>query len=208
MHAPLSYQRFLIRFRAWLAEQTGANPTAPIRQLPHVPPFRRKPQPCQPERRSGQPTVKELAAEAAKRETYWQDRSDPRSPVLALTGFGCSLSVRDGLLIAFDTGETRKFEPTNHRISAVVFGPFGGLISTSAIQWCAVRNIPIIALDYHGHLISVSAGLSPSNIAVRRAQFAANPLLVARAILLQKISRGLRIGKLSEFFYGRTVKSD
>ncbi len=179
-HRPIKFQAFALRYRGWLRD--------------------RKPQ---PDMVPGIPNY--TSAENIAADEFWSNRSDPTSSILTLTGFGCSLSVRDGFLIAFDTGVTRKYEPTGHCISAVVFGAFGGVISTGAIQWCAIRDIPIITLDYHGNLISVSAALSPNNINTRRAQFAADPLMVARVILLQKIAGGRRIGRIAEITHARVA---
>jgi CRISPR-associated protein Cas1 len=141
-------------------------------------------------------------AENAVAESYWGDRADPHSTMHVLAGFGCSLNVEHGVLVAFDTGVVRKFEPTGHRLSAIVFGSFGGVISTAAIQWCAVRGITIIVLDYHGGMVSVTAPITPANIANRRAQFAADPLVIAKAILRQKLAGAIHISKQSEFAFG------
>jgi CRISP-associated protein Cas1 len=179
-HAPIKYGTFANGYARWLRQQKPAPEIAP--GIPSYTP-----------------------AENAAAEAYWADRADPSSTVLVLAGFGCSLKVEHGSLVAFDTGTTRRIEPINHRISVIVFGPFGGLVSTRAIEWCADRGISIISLDYHGRMVSVTATLTANNILLRRAQVRADPVAVGRAILLQKLASTRRAGKQSEFVYGRAV---
>jgi CRISPR-associated protein Cas1 len=179
-HAPMKYGAFANGYARWL------RPQKPLPEIaPGIPGF--------------------TPAENAAAEAYWADRADPASTILVLAGFGCSLKVEHGLLVAFDTGTTRRIEPANHRISAIVFGPFGGLISTRAIEWCADRGIAITSLDYHGRMVSVTATFTPNNIGLRRAQVRADPVAVGRAVLLQKLASTRRAGRQSELVYGRVV---
>ena len=137
-------------------------------------------------------------AEGGTADRYWADRSDPSSSIHVLAGFGCSLKVEHGLLTTFDTGTIRKFEPINHRLSAIVFTGASGLVTIDAIKWCEAKGVGIFVLDWLGDLVSVTLPIAPDNVSIRRAQFAADPLVMARAILRQKIAAALRIGKLSE----------
>jgi len=180
-HAPLGYAAFCNRYKEWLSLQ---------RPMPEIAP--------------GIPSY--TPAENAAVEAYWADRADPSSTVFVLAGFGCSLKVEHGLLVAFDTGTTRKIEPTNHRLSVIVFGPFGGLVSTRAIEWCGDRGISIISLDYHGRMVSATATLAPNAVALRRSQVRADPVGVGRAVLLQKLASTRRAGRQSEFIYNRVVQ--
>jgi hypothetical protein len=75
-------------------------------------------------------------AEHVAAEQYWADRGDPRSSIHLLSGYGCSLKVEHGLLSVFDTGESRKYEPVNHRLSAIVFTGKAGIMTLEAIKWC------------------------------------------------------------------------
>jgi len=109
------------------------------------------------------------------------------------------------MLEAFDTGTAKIFEPAGHRLSAIVFGPSGGLISTGAVRWCNEHDISVIVLDYHGNMVSATAAMNADNLKVRRAQFFADPIVMGSAILQQKIAGALRIGKQSEFTYGRAM---
>jgi CRISP-associated protein Cas1 len=139
-----------------------------------------------------------MPAEDGAADRYWADKSDPSSSIHVLAGFGCSLKIEHGLLTTFDTGTVRKFEPVNHRLSAIVFTGASGLVTIDAIKWCAAKGIGIFVLDWLGDLLSVTLPAAPDNVAIRRAQFAADPLTTAKAILRQKIAASFRIGKLSE----------
>jgi CRISPR-associated protein Cas1 len=172
--APVGYVAFSLRYKKWIAEQTPRPEIAP-----------------------GVSDYTPRENTAADR--YWADRSDPRSSTHVLAGFGCSLKVEHGLLSSFDTGSRRSFEPTTHRLSAIVFTGSGGIITVDAIKWCTSRGIAIFVLDWQGDLVSVTLPLTPANIALRRAQFAVDPLPIARDILRQKIAASLRTGRLSEW---------
>ena len=71
-----------------------------------------------------------------------------------------------------------------------------------AIKWCEAQDIGIFVLDWYGELISVTQPALKTGAAIRRAQFSADRLTVARAILVQKTESQRRIGKLSQAGYG------
>ena len=154
---------------------------------------------AQPPRPEIAPGIPDYApAEDSGADRYWADRTEPSSSIHVLAGFGCSLKVEHGLLATFDAGTSKKFEPINHRLAAIVFTGSGGIVTVDAIKWCASKGIGIYVLDWHGDLVSVTPPIAPDNIAIRRAQYSCNPLVTAKAILRQKLAASLRIGKMSE----------
>jgi len=52
-------------------------------------------------------------------ELYWIKKLHPRSAVHVLSGFNCSLKVRNDELVTFDTGEERSFHKVTHGLQAV-----------------------------------------------------------------------------------------
>ncbi len=128
-------------------------------------------------------------------ELYWKTKSNPRSAVQVLSGFNCSLKVRNDELVAFDTGEERSFPKVSHGLHAIAFLGEGGIISIDAVKWCEAQGVGICVLGWHGDLISVTTPQATSDVSVRRAQFAADRLAVAKAILTRKLQSQLAIGK-------------
>jgi CRISPR-associated protein Cas1 len=124
-------------------------------------------------------------------------RLDPRSAVHVLSGFNSSLKVRSDALAAFDAGEERAFPKVTHGLNAIVFLGDGGNITIDAIKWCAAQNVTICVLDWLGDLVSVTTPPATNDVTLRRAQFTADRLAVAKAVIHEKLASGRRIGKLS-----------
>jgi CRISP-associated protein Cas1 len=177
---PYCYTHFSQLFRAWLDQQKSG---APIKNGIAVPDF----------------SVPEYVAS----KTYWQDRINPRSSVFVLHGHGCSLKIEQGNLVAWDGNRhkesgDRRFQKVTHGLSAIIFLGSSGLVTFDAIKWLEAQGISLFVLGWYGELISVSQPALSASIELRRAQFSADRLHVAKAILGQKLISGARIGKLSK----------
>jgi CRISPR-associated protein Cas1 len=105
------------------------------------------------------------------------------------------LKVRNDELVAFDTGEERSFSKVTHRLQAIAFVGEGGHITIDAIKWCEAQGVGICVLGWHGDLISVATPQATLDVAIRRAQFMANRLSIAQAILRHKLESQVTIGK-------------
>jgi CRISPR-associated protein Cas1 len=112
-----------------------------------------------------------------------------------LSGFNCALKVRNDELVAFDTGEERVYSKITHRLRSIVFLGEGGNITIDAIKWCDAQGVAICVLGWHGNLISITTPHAILDVTIRRAQFAANRLTVAQAILKQKLQSQVAIEK-------------
>ena len=134
-------------------------------------------------------------------ETYWKNRIDPRASVHALYGNACALRVDNGELVSMNDGDVRRFSKVTHGLKAILFLGQSGNLTLDAIKWCEAQGIAICLLDWYGELLSITQPARKTDVAIRRAQFGANPLLMARAILGQKFAGQRGIGKLSQFSY-------
>jgi CRISPR-associated protein Cas1 len=105
------------------------------------------------------------------------------------------LRVRNDELVASDTGEERSFSKVTHRLQTIAFLGEGGHITIDAIKWCEAQGIGTCVLGWYGDLITVTTPRAISDVTIRRTQFAANRLEVARAILKRKLESQLAIGK-------------
>jgi CRISPR-associated protein Cas1 len=158
-----------------------------------------------PAHHSGAPLDEEAAAavpdfsadEDQRAALYWRQRADPRSAVHVLHGHGCSLKVKNGDLVCFDTGSERSFPKVTHRLCAIIFLGTSGQITVDAIKWCEAQGVGIYVLGWHGELISATQPSPSANVLLRRAQFAADRVRMAKLILMQKTAGQARIGKLS-----------
>jgi CRISPR-associated protein Cas1 len=180
---PYTYAHFSTLYRAWLEEQararSGDQVTSDEVQASDVP-----------------PDIADVSAEEDHRaEVFWKRRTNPRSAVRVLSGFNCSLKVRNDELVAFDTGEERLYSKVTHGLQSLVFLGEGGNITIDAIKWCEAQGVAICVLGWHGDLISVTTPHAISDVTIRRAQFGAIRLTVAQAILKRKLQSQLAIGK-------------
>ena len=177
---PYCYTHFSQLYRVWLdSEKTQASIT------------------------SGKAIPDYSVAEYATSKTYWQDRINPRSSVFVLHGHGCSLKVEQGDLVAWDGNRhkesgDRRFPKVTHGLSAIIFLGSSGLVTFDTIKWMEAQGIGLFVLGWYGELISVSQPALSASIELRRAQFSADRLEVAKAILVQKLVSGARISKLSK----------
>jgi hypothetical protein len=187
------YTHFSTLFRHWLEENKGAVVSSKGN--------------CKKAALTVEPTASNLAIpdytadEDAIAEDYWKDRIDPRASVHALYGNACALKVDKGELVSLNDGEVRRFSKVTHGLKAILFLGQRGSLTLDAIKWCEAQGIAICLLDWYGDLLSVTQPALKTDVATRRAQFAANPLLTARAILGQKFAGQRLIGKLSQAFY-------
>jgi CRISPR-associated endonuclease Cas1 len=83
-------------------------------------------------------------------------------------------------------------------LSAIISLGSSGLVTFDAIKWMEAQGIGLFVLGWYGELISVSQPALSASIELRRAQFSADRLEVAKAILVQKLVSGARIAKLSK----------
>jgi CRISP-associated protein Cas1 len=193
---PYSYEYFSTLYGVWLAEQrtravSGDAAAEPITAVPDY-----------------------TAEEDNTAEAYWKNKLDPRSTVHVLSGYRCSLAMKNGELVTYDGAEECRFAKVTHGLTAIIFLDFSGVITIPAVHWCHAQGVSIFTLGWHGELVSVlNAALLPHNkigdssaLALRRAQFRANPLGVAKAILAQKTESQFRHGKVSAATLGQVAK--
>jgi hypothetical protein len=172
------YTHFSTLFRHWLEENKGAAVSSKGN--------------CKKAALTVEPTASNLpipdytADEDAIAENYWKNRIDPRASVHALYGNACALRVDKGELVSLNDGEARRFSKVTHGLKAILFLGQSGNLTLDAIKWCEAQGVAICLLDWYGDLLSVTQPALKTDVAIRRAQFAASPILMARAILGQK----------------------
>jgi CRISP-associated protein Cas1 len=95
--------------------------------------------------------------------------------------------------------------PCVHGLRAIICLGQSGSLTLDAIKWCEAQGIAIALLDWYGELLSVTQPALKTDAAIRRAQFAAEPVKMARAILHQKFAGQRSIGKLSYAAYRSAI---
>lgn len=99
-------------------------------------------------------TVERDAAAFADREAHWQRRI-PRGGSLALGGHGVRVGVNRGALVLSVAGENpQTFYAADRRTpERISLCAADGSITLDALQWLALRNVPVTLLDWEGNAI-------------------------------------------------------
>jgi len=141
----------------------------------------------------------------AASEEFWSERLSPTSKLLAVEGNAPSLTVKHGNLRLWDrvTG-ANTFTPAGSKPQAIVFMGWGGTISIEAMRWCAHYEVAVFVIDWHHDLLSFIHPGPAQEAAMIRAQLAADPLTVAKALVVKKFehmraARGLTIEEAAKF---------
>src|SRR5262249_51719910 len=125
---PYTYPHFSTLYRVWLDDQTKK------RFGDHV----------ATDAVLGSAAPSEIADFSAEEdhlaELYWKRRIDSHSSVRVLSGFNCSLKIRNDELVVFDSGEERLYSKVTHGLQSVVFLGEGGHITIDAIKWCEAQG--------------------------------------------------------------------
>ena len=163
---PYVYTHFSTLYRKWLEDQAKGK--------------------ADREGRASSSTLPDIESYSADEdhlaEEYWRRKTHPRAAVHALSGYNCSLKVRNDELVSFDTGEERSFQKVTHGLQAIIFLGEGGFITIDAIKWCEAQDVAICVLDWHGELVSVTQPTPPNDVSIRRAQFAADRVASKRPL--------------------------
>jgi CRISPR-associated endonuclease Cas1 len=148
----------------------------------------------EPAKLNAEPVAEPLptCAEIAER---WRERIGVKPRILSL-GPGGGLRVQKGALKVFDGATVLTYTRAGKPPSAIVLSTAGGFVSIEAVRFCARARCAIVALDRaHGFLSVMTPAPRPS-AALIRAQCAADPLSIARAIVAAKIEAMRHAGAL------------
>src|SRR5262249_12655293 len=75
-----------------------------------------------------------------------------------------------------------------HSIEVIVLLGRSSFLTLDALQWCQDQDIALLIIDRSGCLVSVVTPPAPPKISLRRAQYTADPLPLARDVLSRKIA--------------------
>ena len=126
----------------------------------------------------------------------WRERAAVKPRILSLSPGG-GLRVQAGSLIAFDGAQRLVYTRAAKPPSAIVLSSAGGFVSIEAVRFCARARIAIVALNRSHGFLSVMMDGGYASAKLIRAQAAANPVTLARAIVAAKIEAMADAGALA-----------
>jgi CRISP-associated protein Cas1 len=127
----------------------------------------------------------------------WRDRAPVKPRILSLSAGG-GLRVKAGALIAFDGALTLTYSKAAKPPTAFILSTVGGFVSMEAVRFCARARIAIVALDRAYTFLSIIGGAPKASAALLRAQTLADPVPIARAIVVAKIAASRQVGALAD----------
>ena len=143
------------------------------------------------------PAPLETEAEAdTRRAAYWAARLKVKASIVTTCADNASLRVKGGSLIVFDGERSLKYAAGGKHPAAIVMAGWGGLVSIEAMRFCASHRIAIVALDWMRDLLTVMTPAPKASAAILRAQAAADPAWIAKAVVHMKIANAARVGAL------------
>jgi CRISP-associated protein Cas1 len=124
----------------------------------------------------------------------WQWRVHTDWNVLALGGHGVRLSVNkdrlritEGRTSTSGTPAGRALYRGTHGVQCIVLLASSGSVTLDALQWCRDQNITVLVLDRNGQLAAVMTPPWPANVLLRRMQYTADPLPIAKCVVAWKL---------------------
>ena len=132
------------------------------------------------------------------------DRQLQNSDTIIISGYGCSLRVKNDALVIFP-GKTHKDQSQDttllyrgmHTIKRIVLLSDKGVVSLDAVKWASEQDIAIMMLDGRGNLISSLSSENESDANLRRAQYRAidsgQTIIIARTILAKKVASQIEV---------------
>lgn len=194
------YARFCELYQLWQENRLDIRP-----HLPTPVQFKvsRKPKPKKRKQEATQEVSNQqecIGAALRKAEGYWHHQVNDNT-VLTLAGHGARLAVeRDELVVSPGTSATtvkasvRRLARGVHGIKAIVIVGYAGYLSMDAIEWLAQQNVGLYTLDLIGNLcLNLLPAISPHRPMQRRAQYTADPYIIARRIVQEKLSEAVRV---------------
>jgi CRISPR-associated protein Cas1 len=141
--------------------------------------------------------VARVANDAAAPIDRWRDKSPVKSPILSLSAGG-GLRVQRGALIVFDDERTLTYSKAAKPPLAIILSTVGGFVSMEAVRFCARARVAIVSLDRAHGFVSIIGGSPKANATLLRAQVRADPIPIARTIVVAKIAASRRVGALAD----------
>jgi hypothetical protein len=137
-------------------------------------------------RRKASPEPKHEPSTCAEIADRWRERVAVKPRILSL-GPGGGLRVQAGALIVFDGATVLTYTKAAKPPLAIVLSSAGGFVSIEAVRFCARARCAIVALDRSHTFLTVMTPAAKASAVLIRAQCAADPLSIARAIVAAKI---------------------
>jgi CRISP-associated protein Cas1 len=136
---------------------------------------------------------------------YWTRFDAVKSNIITTTCDNASLRVKGGSLIVVDGNNTLVYSSRSEKPQSIVMTGWGGYVSIEAMRFCIDHSIAIVILDWTRDFMNVIAPAGKCAALLARSQIAADPLSIARAMVIAKIEAADAVGSISSHIVNRTL---
>jgi CRISP-associated protein Cas1 len=128
-----------------------------------------------------------------------------KSNILTTTCDSASLRVKGGSLIVAHGDNTLVYSNRSEKPQSIVMTGWGGYVSIEAMRFCSDHSIAIVILDWTRDFMNVIAPSGKRAARLARSQIAADPLPIARAMVIAKIEAADAVGAITSHIVHRTL---
>jgi CRISP-associated protein Cas1 len=139
-----------------------------------------------------------LAEQDDVSDAFWAEHLPVKPRVLTTTSDNASLRVKGGALIVNDGDRRLVFEASAPKRRAIVMSGWSGMVTVEAMRFACDHKITLVLLDWSREFLNIVSAAGKTSAELVRCQVGADPTLVARAIIAQKIDAYLRVGAMTK----------
>jgi CRISP-associated protein Cas1 len=139
-----------------------------------------------------------LAEQDDASDAFWAEHLPVKPRILTTLSDNASLRVKGGALIVHDGERRLVFEAAAPKPRAIVMAGWSGMVTIEAMRFTCDHKMALVLLDWSREFLNIVSAPGKSSAELVRCQVSADPKLVARAIIAQKIDAYLRVGAMVE----------
>jgi CRISPR-associated protein Cas1 len=143
-------------------------------------------------------TSHSLAEQDEASDAFWAETLPVKPRVLTTMADNASLRVKGGALDVHDGDRRLAFESAAPKPRAIVMTGWSGMVTVEAIRFVCDHKIALILLDWSREFLNIVGASGKTSAELVRCQVRADPVVVARSIIAQKIDAYVRAGAMAK----------
>jgi CRISP-associated protein Cas1 len=131
-------------------------------------------------------------------DAFWAEHLPVKPRVLTTVCDNASLRVKGGALIVHDGERKLVFEAAAPKPRAIVMSGWSGMVTIEAMRFACDHKMAIVLLDWSREFLNIVSAPAKASAELVRCQVRADPVAIARAIIVQKIEAYVRVGAMGK----------
>jgi hypothetical protein len=138
------------------------------------------------------------ADQDAASDAFWAEHLPVKPHLLTTVSDNASLRVKGGTLIVHDGERRPVFEASAPKPRAIVMSGWSGMVTIEAMRFACDHKMAIVLLDWSREFLNIVSAPAKASAELVRCQVRADPVAVARAIIVRKIEAYVRVGAMGK----------